>query len=612
MRLYEDLLTQLQEEFERVNAQMALLSDIDHEILSLDKPLDKALVEICELTKAAAAADLAAVFFPAKEELVPVRADDDDVQSLKPLLATQAGPMGLPPNDPSVIEDGLPESLRALCHLPIAVGNETFCLLVLAWGPGRDPRRFGREFLAFSRTVSTQIGIMVERFLAERRSTLQSGLVDLFFDEGLRPSACWRLIVGHMARFLPDWSPLRIEPPPKVQLLSYSEGDRHLRIIGTQGDEMPGTEVRVDSSVCGMLVEDESLPYVCVNPRDHSGRYKGFLMVNGDSVPQSELAVPVRHQGATIGVLNLEHPAPNVFLPQHKDAIVSASDFLGPFLAALRSRYERQRSKEIAILYTMNHLLTRVASTYQHLLGQPLMNIRLTLEELQRELAEQGRDVRSMLRDLATQVDRVHASSDRFCEALPRFIRYGPVNVSKAIERAISIFPVQKLEREEEISITVHGDASVRDVYASELLQEHIFNLVNNSLYAVRKSLAGESADKGRIDIKVTRAEIRDKLQQPTASTLVEICVSDNGTGAPAGIEGQIGTPGFTTKKREGTGYGISAATEYAQSLGGDLRLSNRPSKGFAATLVLEEYSDFKHGRRSEDSVSAAGQSTDH
>ncbi len=601
MRLYENLLNQLQDEFRRADAAMELISDIDREILSLDRPLDEVLAGISARMCGIVEADTASVLFPVEEELLPADTAGADPQLLESTRGFRNDLMALGPDGCLLVEDQLPDSVEAVCCIPVFAHERILCFLAMAWSQKPKGRFSTAEVAPFGELVSRQLSIMAGRFLDEKLSRLRLGLMSLLFDQKLKPSACWEKIVRRVSTFLPDWSPLRIDPPPKVQLLSYNRGDRYLTIIGTEGDESPGTEVLVDSSICGMLVQEPEVPFICLNPREHRERYRAFLVNGENELPQSELAVPVRHDGELIGVLNLEHAAPGIFRQQHTDSVISAARFLGPPLAALRARYDRQRMKELGILYTMNHLLTRVASTYQHLLGQPLVNMCLTLEELESELCESSTEGVQMLRDLATQLDRIRSSSDRFCEALPRFIRYGPVRVASAIKMGISVFQPKKLEEEQRIAIPVEIGPDVDTVYASELLQEHIYNLVNNSLYAVRRAIADGAIEAGVIGIRAEREEVTDKLGQPTGLALVRICVSDNGTGAPKEVEARIGEPHFTTKpNRHGSGFGVSAAREYAQSVGGDLELENYPNKGFAATLVLEAYDERKHAERSE------------
>jgi len=106
-------------------------------------------------------------------------------------------------------------------------------------------------------------------------------------------------------------------------------------------------------------------------------------------------------------------------------------------------------------------------------------------------------------------------------------------------------------------------------------------SLSDNSLYAVRQAMAQGLTEKGQIVIQAKRTGIRDRLQQPTGRQLIAFVISDNGTGAPKQCEGRIGVPGFTTKEDYGSGFGLCAANEYVQSVGGNLQWENHPGSGF-------------------------------
>lgn len=339
MRLHERLLDQLHEIFQVFDAQMSLISEIDRAILSLDKSLDKVLLAISPGLIKASGAQAASFVIPADNELLPV-SDGESPRWLAEFLQQRSEELlSLQHDAHLVIKGNLPQPLRAIFCLPVVVERRIFAILLMTF-ESEQQRLLIPETVSFAQMAVVQVGIMIKRFLEQRTSQLKSDLVQVFFDEKLKPSACWHEIVEHVSSFLPDWPPLLIEPSPKVQLLSYREGDRHLRIVGTQGDEMVGTEVLVDSSICGMLIQDRSLTYLSINPRKYPERYKGFLLTEENTVPQSELAVRIAYGDKIIGILNLEHPDPNMFRSQHVETILSASAFLAPFLAALQERYE--------------------------------------------------------------------------------------------------------------------------------------------------------------------------------------------------------------------------------------------------------------------------------
>jgi signal transduction histidine kinase len=592
---YEVLAERVLSAFRRVEAELALISDIDRSILQLDGPLDSMLLRIChQLEQVVDVRDIDVVFVTS-QSIRSVGGFAADPAVCGALLERVGEFAALGPGDWFELRSGGRKSKEILLAVPLVVKGVPFAIMILSCEAGKwDPT--ATEYKPFVEMVLTQLGLLVERYLSERRTQLESGLSRTFFDSKLKPSACYREIVGQIAAFLPDWRPFGLFPAPKVQLLSYSEGDTTLRIVGTVGTEMVGTEVAVDSSICGLLIEDRTLDYVRVNPVEHSHRYRGFLLGAEASIPQSELAVPIRLDGQIIGVLNLEHPEPNAFATQHILASLSATEFLAPFLAALRERHERQRSKEVGILYTLSHLLIRTASMYQHLLGQPLLDARLKLERLEKKIPEDLSDVMLLVKDISSAVDRIALSSKRFSESLPAFMDNAAIEVSPAITKALSVMNTRRLEDEEKIQIDVSRvEAASGSVWASQLLAEHIYNLVNNSLYSVRQAMNLGLIDRGRIEIGAIPQVVTDALGGPTASRIVVFRIRDNGTGVNPEDEQKIGRSGFTTKKGYGSGYGLAAALEYMQSLRGDLQWYNLYPNGFEVKFYLEAYDDKKH-----------------
>jgi signal transduction histidine kinase len=375
----------------------------------------------------------------------------------------------------------------------------------------------------------------------------------------------------------------------------YEEGDRYLWIAGTDGNEPVGTEVLVDSSICGLLVEKETSDFVAVNPNERLDRYKGFLLGEGKRIPESELAVRIELDGQMIGVINLEHPKANVFKAEHVERMREAARFIAPFIGALRARHERQRSKELGVLYAVTRLLGRMASAYQHLLGHPLLKSRLTLERLCKQANEHSWDIRGDLGELGRYIDQIRDSSDRFCESIPFFVKYGRVDLLSTIENAIAPFRKERFVEEEDIRINLTAPLETEPVYASALLREHFYNIIDNSIYAVREALAAKKVKAGRIDILVEPVDVKDALGKETGSKLINVRIEDNGTGVSKKNERDIGKPRFTTKGVHGSGFGLAAGKEYMQSVGGDLTWKNLAGKGFIVSFHLEVFDPRKH-----------------
>jgi len=96
-------------------------------------------------------------------------------------------------------------------------------------------------------------------------------------------------------------------------------------------------------------------------------------------------------------------------------------------------------------------------------------------------------------------------------------------------------------------------------------------NLLDNSLEAIRYS--------GRICISF----------EETAHGL-KVVVEDTGRGIPEDILPQIGNEGFSHGKKNGNGLGVASAREYAESAGGEIKISSVVGVGTAVSLWLPDY----------------------
>ena len=71
------------------------------------------------------------------------------------------------------------------------------------------------------------------------------------------------------------------------------------------------------------------------------------------------------------------------------------------------------------------------------------------------------------------------------------------------------------------------------------------------------------------------------------AAEIVELRVSDSGSGIPADILPHIFEPFFTTKRRKGTGLGLSISQSYIRSHGGDIQVESAVGTGTTVRVTL-------------------------
>jgi signal transduction histidine kinase len=453
--------------------------------------------------------------------------------------------------------------------------------------------------------VGRQLEIALGSLMEGRQSRLRDTFIRTVLEESLKPSACLQLLLAEISTFLPTYGPLKLAPLPRVQILYYSKPDEYLTIKATQGQEPFNTRVFIASSVCGMLIDGlvsgkQTDPFLLVDPHEHPQRFQWFLGAeNGADAPHSELAVAVISRDAPIAVINLEHPAKNAFRREHVNGILYAAQSLGPLLRALQDRTERQRARDASLLYALQCQLNRLASQFQHRMATPLQKCHLSIEDVAELLAADQRAERP-LTVLRNAVDSLEASSQEFQKSLPDFIVYGKYNLRRLLEGVVNQFGPSKLHDTEKIEVSIECAEDIY-VFCSAFVAEHFYNIINNALYSVRQAIAEGLRTEGHIRVvasieDVTARRIRTDETSRPETTNCFILVRDDGKGAEEEDKPYIGTPGFTTK-RHGSGYGLSAASEYAQSIGGDLAWSSVPKSFFEVKMRLGVFDERVHGQ---------------
>ena len=594
--LSDQILKDLEKEFSQIEDQFELIQKIDLSIRSSKDFLDRTLKSICTDLKNMSGAESYEICIYSNEEFLPMGFSNifEYAENFIKDSGKQIIDKIINGNCYFLLNDHLKKNFL---FLPIIIKKKLFACIILEEINKKSKASLlnKNRFKSFANMASKQLGFLVEKLIENHEKRCQEKLIATFFNDKLKPSICWQKIVNEIKHFLPNWRPLKISPPPKVQLLLYDEGNRYLTIVATQGDEPSETHILVDSSICGMLINDRKMNWLLVDPNKYPDHYRGFLIENMSKIPHSELAIPIKNGNNIIGIINLEHNDKNVFKDHHIEAVLGAVQFLAPFIAALKERYRRQRSKELSMLYVMTNLLKRTGSQYQHLLGHPIVKARLKIESLINIQDKKNQKFIKLTNDINRYIDEISESSDRFCQALPNYISYGPQDLIYLIEQAMIPFDLEKLQTNAHIDISSNFGNDIKKVYASQLLQEHIYNLIHNSHFAVLKALELKQIKHGCIKINVQSKIITDKLENPTASTHVLVMIKDNGGGVPKDKEHLVGTPGFTTKEEYGSGFGLAAAKDYMESIGGNLEYINHPGEGFIVNFYLQVYNKIIH-----------------
>lgn len=591
MRAVNGALRSLADAIGEMSAWSGLLREIDQEITKPGGGLPDVLCGFAVKIKDLFGAKRVGVYLVSKPKLRPFDIEKYNKGEVI-FIREHANPEI--PDKVKLFEPWIPGDTCHTLVIPIFWGDDKFAVIALQDDLHTSFSRLSdSEVNDYAQNIAVQLAILVQSKLDKHIETLREELVQTFFLHQLRPFACWAEIAQKVSDFLPKWVPASFDVLPRVQVLTYIPGDHYLTLCADDQTKNSGNfrplPLRVDQTVSGLLVEkyQASGEYqLLVDPHKLADRYQSYLY---DKIPQSELVLAIVHRGRITGVLNIEHPAPNAFLPIHIKILLMVARYIGPFVDALIAREQRQRAKEVSMLYVQSKLLKRMASTFRHKVGHSLLQSRFALENLEAVLVGDPTKL-SVLADLRESVDQFQERSNTFLSDLPEFIFYKEIPVTKIIEEALLEFDIKGMEEEINIIFMDNTDGTVL-VWASRLLREHVYNLIKNSFDAVRSCIGNGTVPSGLINISLDKEPVIDLEKRETSASRIVIKIEDNGGGVPLEYEERIQLFGFTTKgDRGGSGYGLPAALEYSQSIGGDLCFENRFPEGFIVKISLQEY----------------------
>lgn len=120
-------------------------------------------------------------------------------------------------------------------------------------------------------------------------------------------------------------------------------------------------------------------------------------------------------------------------------------------------------------------------------------------------------------------------------------------------------------------------------------LEQMLLNLVTNARAALR--------DGGELTITTRR---RPADQGAASPMLVELVVSDTGTGMPADVAQHAFEPFFTTNEVSGTGLGLSTVMATAVAAGGSARIDSTPGVGTSVIVEIPIVDDHPSERPSD------------
>jgi two-component system nitrogen regulation sensor histidine kinase NtrY len=263
---------------------------------------------------------------------------------------------------------------------------------------------------------------------------------------------------------------------------------------------------------------------------------------------------------------------------------IDSSDELGELASAFNRMTEdlvqqKERTLQAERVAAWRELARRLA----HELKNPLFPLQVTVENLVRAKEKSPEMFEEVFREststLLAEIGNLKTIIGRFSEfaKMPQPQRKS-VQMNEVVESVLRVFQAQ-LQQRNQIKLHTDLERDLPEIYADpDLLHRALSNLVVNAIDAMPQG--GETTVRTR-----------------SAPGLVELSVSDTGSGLTPEECERLFTPYYTTKQH-GTGLGLAIVQSVVSDHGGKISVESVKDKGttFRIELPRNEFAPRRHG----------------
>jgi len=348
-------------------------------------------------------------------------------------------------------------------------------------------------------------------------------------------------------------------------------GYNYLGFAFVEGDKLVYRYTRGDTSVYEMPLdgpgltiraiytgETQHVPDTRLDADYVSGRPEG------DPKTLSELDVPVKIDGRTVAVLNIESELLDAFTEEDKNLLEILSMHVSSTLRRLDEveRLEMQVKEKTRELIDAERIAMagRVAANLGHDLRGPLQTIKNSTY-LIRKMPEQTEEMITLIDEAADRAARMLDELRKQTRETP--LKLSDVDISELIQRALREASVPG-----RIQVTTDIDRGLSPIPLDEMKVMRVLNnLIRNAVEAMQ--------DGGVL-----------KLEAKKEKGEVLIAVRDTGSGISEDELAKLFRPFYTTKPK-GLGLGLAFCMKVVEAHGGTIEVGSQVNEGTTFTMRL-------------------------
>lgn len=230
-----------------------------------------------------------------------------------------------------------------------------------------------------------------------------------------------------------------------------------------------------------------------------------------------------------------------------------------------------ERNRELA----RNQALTamgRMASMIAHDLRNPLSSVKMGLQILGKQVAEEHRELGQIALDQITYMENI--LTDMLAYARPEAVKTDWVRLDKLLN--VTLSSLQKRIDAAGVGVEVHYQSGLPTVPADANKLRQVFsNLIINALQSLEQQTDGER-----------RLFLSTALQLTESGTAIQVEICDNGSGVDEAERERLFEPFYTTRAK-GTGLGLAIVRQIIEQHGGSVTLESREGGGACALILL-------------------------